>query len=497
MGKNNHTSANPPAPRVVDRPISDKSLRLQSLPKLTIPFQQPIATPPLTAYYDAYDYLSPAYYTAIEPESECKNGGLGKSLIGLCGGVQAPASTTSVTPTIKSHHGPIRGVSKAVAYEHTQASFTRRSAPLAISVPRLPKKKALLIGTNYKQRGSSQLRYAIQDARRFAATLSKLGYSDENIQVVTDEPGQQLPSREYLLECMDRLVQDALPGDQLFFVYAGHCEPSGIGKPEAYFVTANSERISRSTFQDRLIAKVPEGAELTMVLDCCNAAAMVPLKYCIGRMESEQQSTMMKQASVGTFVAPGRKIGGVVEAPPLSRPAAPNPSPPFRPSAPTTGMPAGMKGAFVPVNQPASIDRRRSRHLVVEGRPVWQFEERTCDFVSPAGKIVVYAASAEFQKAFEASGRVGNGVLTNAICNLLDTCNDKIITQREVWHSVVAAIGEENHIRRQRDENNLNKTVKNIPLNQRWQYAQMWASQQEPLDCSSPLLDQPFFGNTA
>ncbi|EUC57487.1 kinase domain protein, partial [Rhizoctonia solani AG-3 Rhs1AP] len=110
--------------------------------------------------------------------------------------------------------------------------------------------------------------------------------------------------------------------------------------------------------------------------------------------------------------------------------------------------------------------------------------------------MVVYAASAEFQKAFEASRRVGNGVLTNAICNILDTYNGKMITQREVWHSVVAAVGEENHIRRQRDENNACKTVKNIPFCQRWQYAQIWASRQEPLNCSSPLLDQPFFGSS-
>ncbi|EUC57482.1 kinase domain protein, partial [Rhizoctonia solani AG-3 Rhs1AP] len=95
------------------------------------------------------------------------------------------------------------------------------------------------------------MRYAIQDARGFATTLSMAGYSNENIEVVTDEPGQPLLSREYLLECMDRLVQDALPGDRLLFF-------------------SSLERISGLTIQDCLIAKVPEGVELTMVLDFCN-----------------------------------------------------------------------------------------------------------------------------------------------------------------------------------------------------------------------------------
>ncbi|KAL5638258.1 hypothetical protein ACGC1H_005075 [Rhizoctonia solani] len=445
MGKDNHTSVNPPTPSVAGQPTSER-FRSRSLTKLTVPPQQPITTPPSTAYYDTYDHshktpISAEYHTDIEPGPGCKNGGLGKSLNGLLGGVPAPVSTTPVTPTIKSNHRPTRGVSKAVAsptaHELTPAPFVRHSAPLAISVPRPAKKKALLVGINYRQRGKPglQLRYATQDARRFATTLSKLGYSNENIEIATDEPDQPFPSREYLLECMDRLVQDALPGDQLFFVYAGHCNLPGMGGAEPYLLTADLGRISRLTFQDRLVAKVPAGVELTIVLDCCNAAAIVQLKYCIGRMESENQSSMTKQTSVGTFfVVPGRKIDGIPGVLPLSRAAAAvsNPLPSPRPIAPMMGMRTGTKSAHMPVKQAASIDRSRGRHLVVEGRPIWQFEEHTGDFVTPAGKIIVYAASGERQKAFEASGGVKNGVVTDAICKILDTCSNKLITQHEV-----------------------------------------------------------------
>ncbi|KDN40127.1 hypothetical protein RSAG8_08327, partial [Rhizoctonia solani AG-8 WAC10335] len=122
-----------------------------------------------------------------------------------------------------------------------------------------------------------------------------------------------------------------------------------------------------------------------------------------------------------------------------------------------------------------------------EGHPVWQFEERTRNFVSPAGKIIFWAGAGERQKAFEASGGVENGIVTDAICSVLDTssCLDKTITLRDVWRSVVGAVGKENNLRRERDLKK--KDCANIPTSKRWQGAQLWVSQDEPLSSSTPI----------
>ncbi|KAH7329882.1 hypothetical protein B0J17DRAFT_211457 [Rhizoctonia solani] len=234
---------------------------------------------------------------------------------------------------------------------------------------------------------------------------------------------------------MDWLVRDVLPGDRLFFMFSGHCEPPAPGRSEAHLVAADLMTVPRSTFQERLIGKVPAGAELTIVLDCCNAAGMVKLKYCIGKMEYNPEikqtdkpnavsesgrhpvslrgfpqqgslhglknvdhhplaplpnktPTMVNPILFGTPVNTRSHIKrGVVGARPLPSAAAPTQT-----QAPglmtslirrTTGItesPSPLAGV-----RPGPAQRRQ---LVVEGRPLPYFEERQASFAAPSGKIV-------------------------------------------------------------------------------------------------------------
>ncbi|CAE6500851.1 unnamed protein product [Rhizoctonia solani] len=398
--------------------------------------------------------------------------------------------------------------------------------------------KALLIGFNYEKYNDPRrtLRHATEDARRFTATLTNLGYPSMNMRVVTDEPSQPTPSYQYLMECIDWLLQDASEGTQLFFVFSGHCEPPKVngGRLESCLIGADLEPIPRSVFQERLIAKVPAGAELTIVLDCCNAAGMAKLKYCVGRMGYERQVTQTTKevalAEAGKAFAPmkpvsravshsgspdvtGRQASGFprggmyqgsfapinlarqhrsrgvcgAELPPVT--LSPNQTP--APGVLTTlaGKAAGAIGTPSPINT-ARTNPSVGRRFVFEGRPIQYFKERETDFVVPAGKVTLWAGTGECQKAFEVLSGARNGVFTDSICSALDASINQIV--RDVWYSAVGAIEKENDWRTERDK----KKPIRPASNQRLQWAELWVSQPEPLSSSLPILNQPIRGRS-
>ncbi|CAE6440841.1 unnamed protein product [Rhizoctonia solani] len=154
--------------------------------------------------------------------------------------------------------------------------------------PHRSARRAVLIGLDYEQCTEKiLLSQAATDAvHRFANVLTKLGYSDDNVKVVTDERDQPLITYKSLIEFMEWLVQDVSEGDCLFFMFSGHFSFHGR---EPYLVTADFRPVSWTILQERLVAKVPAGAELTIVLDRCHSAGMVQWKYGIGRMGNVHQ----------------------------------------------------------------------------------------------------------------------------------------------------------------------------------------------------------------
>ncbi|CAE6506225.1 unnamed protein product [Rhizoctonia solani] len=442
-----------------------------------------------------------------------------------------------------TNRGPCRGSSKPAALS---AAPQKTSMPLdacacSVPVPRSPRKKAVLIGLNYERCGKKDFRLnqAIQDAQRFANTLTKLEYSSENMKVVTDEENQPFPSYRYLMECIDWLVQDASKGDRLFFMFSGHCQPSTIGKPEPYLVAADLMPIPRSTFQERLIAKVPAGAELTIVLDCCNAAGMVKLQYCVRRMDYKREIKQMNKSEALSELekpvisdirkvpqhgslhgldnvvqqaspAPNQATQAIINhasfnSPPnamkprrlnlsvfAGQPLLPEIPPSTGPSTDFTASLARGISQNTGSSSPVSIKKYNpgyGRRLVVEGlSPTTYFAERRDEFVSPAGKVLVWAGTGYPQKAFESTNSK-NSIVTDAMCNVLETCPDSpvMVTQRHVWDSLVGAIDKENNLRDQRDA----KKFRRPPPNLRIQCAELWVSQEEPLRSPSPILDQP------
>jgi hypothetical protein len=139
---------------------------------------------------------------------------------------------TNVPP--HSGYRPSKGISPAIP-----------APPMSPMHPaRIGRKRALLIGINYSgQRG--QLRGCCNDVKEIYHLLTRIyGWTASDIRILTDEPNQlpnqltssrsseSIPNRRNILDGLNWLSQDVLPGDALFFHFSGHGsqqpDPNGI-----------------------------------------------------------------------------------------------------------------------------------------------------------------------------------------------------------------------------------------------------------------------------
>jgi hypothetical protein len=152
-------------------------------------------------------------------------------------------------------------------------------------------KKALLIGINYF--GSScALNGCITDVVNMKhALLTLYGFTEADITVLTDEPGQALdkiPTKDNILKHMGTLVTGVQPGDSLVFHYSGHgtqiMDVSGdeiTGLDDALVPVdyeTNGYITDDAVFID-LARNVSKGVTLHAFFDCCHSGTVADLEW--------------------------------------------------------------------------------------------------------------------------------------------------------------------------------------------------------------------------
>lgn len=139
-------------------------------------------------------------------------------------------------------------------------------------------KKALLVGINRYPDPRNELKGCVNDVRQMAETL-KTGYGfpgGGNLRVLTDARA----TTKAILDGLAWLTAGASPGDSLVFHYSGH--GSQVPDRDGDETTDRLDEIlcpydhdwDRPLTDDLLAAAcaaVPEGALLTVVLDCCHS----------------------------------------------------------------------------------------------------------------------------------------------------------------------------------------------------------------------------------
>lgn len=152
------------------------------------------------------------------------------------------------------------------------------------------RKRAVTIGINYIGL-PCQLAGCINDSDTFITLLTEeFGYDVADIRQLRDDHPQRMPTRKNLTAAMKWLVSGAQDGDHLFLHYSGHgtqvADTDGDeldGKDEA-LVPCDYQKggvLSDDELRRILVAPLPKGCRLTVILDCCHSGTAMDLPFLV------------------------------------------------------------------------------------------------------------------------------------------------------------------------------------------------------------------------
>lgn len=183
-----------------------------------------------------------------------------------------------------------------------------------MSLSRPPRRTALLVGINYRDT-VSELNGCYNDVVNVAQYLRlNLGYDPAAITMLTDGnrgsvfPESVAPTRKNIITGVAALVAGMVAGDEAVFHYSGHGtlirdtngdEVTGYDSclcPLDYAApsSAGGGMITDDEIRALLINKVPRGARLYVILDCCHNGT-----GCDVRFKYEDYSMLLRPPSPG------------------------------------------------------------------------------------------------------------------------------------------------------------------------------------------------------
>ncbi|KAJ8635317.1 hypothetical protein MRB53_009584 [Persea americana] len=143
----------------------------------------------------------------------------------------------------------------------------------------LRKRLAALVGCNYHN-SRYELHGCINDVHAMRnVLLNRFGFDPSHIGVLTDAPGSPvMPTGANIRATLSRMVDQAEPGDVLFFHYSGHgtripAQKHGSKQDEA-IVPCDFNLITDVDFR-QLVNRLPEGASFTVISDSCHSGGLI------------------------------------------------------------------------------------------------------------------------------------------------------------------------------------------------------------------------------
>ncbi|KAI3781628.1 hypothetical protein L2E82_11647 [Cichorium intybus] len=144
------------------------------------------------------------------------------------------------------------------------------------------KKLALLVGCNYPNT-PNELHGCINDVLAMEQVLiSRFGFDPSHIQLLTDAPGSVvMPTGANIKGALDHMVDQAEPGDVLYFHYSGHgTRVPSIRRPHTFhrqdeaIVPCDFNLITDMDFRN-IVNRVPNGATFTILSDSCHSGGLI------------------------------------------------------------------------------------------------------------------------------------------------------------------------------------------------------------------------------
>ena len=158
----------------------------------------------------------------------------------------------------------------------------------------MPRRTALLVGINY--RGTAdELNGCYNDVVNVATYLrTVLGYAPTAITMLTDGnrgsafPASVAPTRQNIIAGLSALVAGMVAGDEAVFHYSGHGtlirdrngdEASGLDSCLCPLDYAGAGVVTDDEIRTLLVNRVPRGARLYVILDCCHNGTGCDIRY--------------------------------------------------------------------------------------------------------------------------------------------------------------------------------------------------------------------------
>jgi hypothetical protein len=149
------------------------------------------------------------------------------------------------------------------------------------------KKKALLIGINYK--GSKNELYGcindIYNIKKFL--IEEYNFNDNEIIMMNEDIKDKIPTKQNIINNINELVRDNDENSRLFFHYSGHgyYKRDYSGDEKDYLDETicpldynYSGVIIDDELKKLLIEPLKEGSKLTCIFDCCHSGTILDLR---------------------------------------------------------------------------------------------------------------------------------------------------------------------------------------------------------------------------
>ena len=154
------------------------------------------------------------------------------------------------------------------------------------------KKRALLIGCNYRKTPDAELKACHDDVRSvkdFLVNVYGFPESPDVMTVLMDDKKHKSPTHTNITSAFKQLAEKCKPGDAVFVLFTGHgcrvLETPIDNTAESYdeaIIPADYEEtgiIRDSLFFKTLLAPMRKGVTVTCIIDCAHTGVMIDLPY--------------------------------------------------------------------------------------------------------------------------------------------------------------------------------------------------------------------------
>lgn len=143
------------------------------------------------------------------------------------------------------------------------------------------KRSAVLVGCNYPNT-PNELHGCINDVLAMREVLIRgFGFDPNHIELLTDATGSSvMPTGAKIKEALGRMVDQAEPGDVLFFHYSGHgtripsVKRGHLFRHDEAIVPCDFNLITDVDFR-KLINRLPMGVSFTILSDSCHSGGLI------------------------------------------------------------------------------------------------------------------------------------------------------------------------------------------------------------------------------